>query len=98
MIPPSILIGASPANKAGSLGFQTLVVRSACGKPRPDVGTVFMPLLRALYPSWVGVNTLREPTFKTPLAPTTIPSGEINTKFPSDFAVAPRSATALTIP
>ena len=95
---PFTVIGALPANKAASLGFQTFEVCSAFAKPAGARSTVFMPSRKALKPSCVGVNVLKEPTLSTPLAPTTIPFGDIKIKLLSCLSDPPKFESALTIP
>ena len=92
------MIGALPANKAASFGFHTFEVRSAFAKPAGDTSTVFMPVFNAVNPSVVGVNVLNEPTLSTPLAPTTMPFGEIKIKLLSCLSDPPKFESALTIP
>ena len=57
-----------------------------------------MPSRKAIKPSGVGVNVLKEPTLSTPLAPTTIPFGDINIKLLSCLSEPPKFESALTIP
>ena len=52
--------------------------------------------LNLLYASFEGVNTPNDPTFTTPLAPTTKPLGDTNIARP--FANAPFPSTEFSIP
>ena len=75
---PSILTACCPSI-VNALGFQLAFVLPSFTSVCAAVSTELYSLLKEFES---GVNTDNEPTFNTPLAPTTIPLGETNTKCP----------------